>query len=134
MVCIYCSTETQVINSRHQKKLNHVWRRRRCSRGHIFTTLEKAGYSAIWHVEAVNGRLSPFQRDKLFLSLLSSLGHRKTAIADAGALVDTIMSRLETPNNDAVIPVAQIVTSTQVVLNRFDTAASVHYRAFHPNR
>jgi transcriptional regulator NrdR family protein len=133
MVCIHCSAETQVINSRHQKKINQVWRRRRCSHGHIFTTQEQTDYSAVWQVKSATGKLEPFQRDKLFLSLLSSLGHRKTSLTDAGALADTITSRLEIPNNDAVIPVGQIVTNTQVVLNRFDTAASVHYRAFHPN-
>ena len=134
MVCIHCSSETQVINSRHQKKLNQVWRRRSCNSGHVFTTIEKADFSAVWRIKQANGRLSPFLRDKLFLSLLRSLGHRKTAVTDAGALADTITSRLAAPNNDGIIPVQQIITNTQVVLNRFDKAASVHYQAFHPSQ
>lgn len=132
MVCIHCRSETQVINSRLQKKLNQVWRRRRCQDcAAIFTTLEIADYGAVWRVRGNTSRLSPFSRDKLFLSLLKSLEHRSKALTDASDLADTIISKLQAPNKDGVIPVTQITALTQVVLNRFDTLASGHYQAMH---
>jgi transcriptional repressor NrdR len=132
MVCIHCHSETQVINSRLQKKLNQVWRRRRCQHcAAIFTTLEIADFGAVWRVTDVNGSLAPFSRDKLFLSLLKSLEHRPKALTDASALADTITSKLQAPNNDGVIPVSQIIALAQVVLNRFDKLASGHYQAMH---
>ena len=131
MVCIHCQLKTQVINSRHQVRLNQVWRRRRCNNGHIFTTQEIADYTAVWLVRASQSSLQPFVRDKLFVSLLGSLGHRSTALSDAGALTTTIVQKLAPQIRDGVIDAMAIRTIVQVVLNRFDTVASTHYRAFH---
>jgi transcriptional regulator NrdR family protein len=132
MVCVYCSSETQVINSRLQKRLNQVWRRRTCSNcGAIFSSHEMADYSAVWRVKQINGTHTPFERDKLFLSILESCKHRPTAIADAGALADTVTSKLRQATSDGIIPVKSIISTTQVALARFDAAASVHYLAFH---
>lgn len=134
MVCIYCQSETLVFNSRLQKKLNQIWRRRRCTEGHVFTTQERADYGAVWRVKGRNGKLVPFSRDKLFLSLLESCKHRSTALADAGALADTVTSSLAAVSTSGLIPVSEIISRAQVALNRFDTAASVHYQAFHPHK
>ncbi len=131
MVCIQCQLETQVVNSRLQKKRNAVWRRRRCSNGHVFTTQEAADYSALWLVKATNGRLSPFMRDRLFVSLLASLQHRKTAVSDAGALAETIMQKLMIEIKDGQTTPAAIARVAHVALNRFDKPASVHYQAMH---
>jgi len=131
MVCIHCGQDTQVINSRPQKRLNQIWRRRKCPEGHIYTTLETADYEAVWRVREQNRTLTPYSRDILFLSLLKALEHRKTAVADAGALADAITAKLTAPGHDAVIPVSQIISNTQVVLNRFDKVASVLYQAHH---
>lgn len=132
MVCIHCQSETQVSNSRLQKKLNRVWRRRACSQGHVFTTLETADYASQWLVTGTNKRLQPFNRDKLFMSLHRSLQHRKTALSDANALADTIIQKLATEITDGVIASTTVTSVVQVALNRFDGAASSHYQAFHP--
>jgi transcriptional regulator NrdR family protein len=134
MVCIHCQSETQVSNSRLQKKLNRVWRRRSCSQGHVFTTLESADYASQWLVISAAKRLQPFSRDKLFISLYQSLQHRKTALSDANALTDTIMQKLAQQIIDGVIASTTVTSITQVALTRFDKAASSHYQAFHPSQ
>lgn len=132
MVCIHCDSNTSVINSRPQKRLNQIWRRRRCdSCEAVFTTEETAQYSAAWMVSGPNGTLQPFSRDKLFISINKSLQHRKASISDAGALTDTVIIKLALQAKNSTIKVASITQTAQVALNRFDKAASSHYQAFH---
>lgn len=132
MVCIQCGGETAVSNSRHQKRLNQVWRRRLCKTcGAVFTTEESASYSGSWAVLSPSGALLPFSRDKLLLSLHRSLQHRKSAVTDASALADTVIKKLSSVIKDGRLESQQITHAVQVALNRFDKAASVHYAAFH---
>jgi transcriptional regulator NrdR family protein len=132
MVCIHCGQKTQVINSRTQRRANQVWRRRRCvSCQAVFSTLESTDYGAVWLVRGSTSRLSPFSRDKLFLSLHKSCQHRPTAASDAGALAETVIGKLSGQVQDGVIPVKSIAAAVQVALARFDKAAGVHYQAFH---
>jgi len=132
MVCIHCGAKTHVINSRGQKRHNQIWRRRACfACNAVFTTSEAAVYEAAWVVLLRNGALQPFSRDKLFLSLYESCKHRKTALADASALTDTVIKRLSQLVQSGRLEARTIAHSAQVALHRFDTAASVHYQAFH---
>lgn len=132
MVCIYCGSDTQVVNSRHQKRVNQVWRRRKCAAcGAIFSTTEGANTSQALSVQKSNG-LEPFSRDMLFISVYDSLRHRKTAQADATALTNTIISTLTPLADNAVIDRDVITTVTTTVLQRFDKPAATSYRAFHP--
>lgn len=131
MVCIYCSANTQVINSRPQKRSNQIWRRRQCTAcTNVFTTEESVAYGLAWLVESKHG-LQPFSRDKLFISLHRSLQHRPSATADAGALSETIIKKLLNQVVKGRINSRIISQAAQVTLNRFDNAASVHYQAFH---
>lgn len=133
MVCIYCSNATQVVNSRLQRRPNQVWRRRKCLEcGTVFSTHELAAYDAAWRVKSTHGKLVPFKRNKLFISLHKSLEHRATAIDDASALSDTIIGTLLKGAQNGVIEPAQITAVTYDVLARFDKAAAVSYKAFHP--
>jgi transcriptional repressor NrdR len=132
MVCIYCGHETQVTNSRHQKRLNQVWRRRKCTFcGAIFSTTEGANTSQALSIQKNNG-LEPFSRDKLFVSVYDSLRHRKTVLDDATALTGTIISTLTPLADEAAIDRDVVVTVTTTVLQRFDKPAATHYQAFHP--
>ena len=132
MVCIQCGQKTQVINSRPQLRSNQVWRRRQCLEcGAVFTTGERADYSAAWTVKVKTGQLEPFSRDRLLLSLHRSLQHRPSALADAAALTETIIKRLQSSVKDGAIASRTIIQVCQVALNRFDKATSVHYQAFH---
>jgi transcriptional repressor NrdR len=132
MVCIYCGGETRVVNSRHQKKANQVWRRRQCLVCKaIFTTLEAVDATQALRVQD-NKRFEPFSRDKLLLSIYDSLRHRKTATADATALTNTILSQLYPQIENALLERDGIVEISAAVLERFDKAAATSYRAFHP--
>lgn len=133
MVCIYCSQDTQVINSRLQKRSNQVWRRRKCLKcGAVFSTHEHAVYEAAWRVKGPQGALVPFMREKLFLSLYKSCEHRKTATDDAAALTDTVISGLAKQARVGIIESGSIAHEAITTLKRFDTPAAVHYKAFHP--
>lgn len=133
MVCIHCGEKTHVVNSRHQKRSNQVWRRRQCwACQAIFTTEETAQYEAAWLVRYDQGALRPFLRDKLFLSLYKSCGHRKTALEDAMGLTDTVIKKLGHEADNGVLRRITIIQTVQVALNRFDKAASTSYAAFHP--
>ncbi len=131
MVCLYCSGETRVANSRHQKRLNQVWRRRQClSCKAVFSTLEMADTTQALRI-ANHKRLEPFSRDTLLLSLYDSLRHRKTAISDATALVGTIMGLMYPLVEQATIQRDVLVELAGATLERFDPVAATHYRAFH---
>ncbi len=77
-------------------------------------------------------RSEPFSRDQLLLSIYDSLRHRKTATMDASALTGTILSQLYPLIHEATIERDTIVEIAAATLDRFDTAAATHYRAFHP--
>lgn len=132
MVCVHCGAKTHIINSRAQHRLNQVWRRRQCFACHaIFTTGEMVTYEATWAVRNAQGTLQPFLRDKLLLSLYKSCEHRPAALKEAGALAETVISKLRPFIYEAAIDSHVIVQTAQVALSRFDHAASVHYAAFH---
>ncbi len=133
MLCIYCQGETQVINSRHQRRTNQVWRRRKClACKSVFTSTEAADLSLSLSFRTSQNTLQPFSRDILFISLYDSLRHRKSATSDASALNQTILSKLLPKAKGAVINREAVVQLTHDVLKHFDKAAAVHYRAFHP--
>lgn len=133
MVCVYCGGDTRVVNSRHQARGNRVWRRRKClACKALFSTEEAARLEAAWRVAiAGSGRLQPFSRDKLFLSVYDSCQHRKTALGDAEGLTATIIRKLAAHVKDGTIEKSDITGVAQVALNRFDKAASVYYGARH---
>lgn len=132
MVCIYCDGKTKVINSRNQKRLNQKWRRRECELcGAVLTSTEQINTVTAIQVKDSANRYKPFLRDKLFLSIHDSLKHRKTALDDAIALTDTIVSKLVRNNQSAIIEKSQISQIVTPILKRFDKVAATHYQAFH---
>lgn len=132
MVCIYCTADTHVVNSRHQRRANTVWRRRKCSTcSAVFTTTELPDLSQSILVRRTMRKVENFSRDTLFISIYDSLRHRPTAAADAGALTTTIITRL-LARQSATIGREHIVAAATDVLEHFDAAACTHYRAFHP--
>jgi transcriptional repressor NrdR len=132
MVCVVCNGETRVINSRLQKRSNQVWRRRQCLVCNtVFTTGETVQYANVWRVKGTDDSYSLFSRDKLLISIYRSCQHRPTALADAAALTDTVISKLQPKSIDGILDAQTIVRITNVALNRFDQAASMHFEAFH---
>lgn len=133
MVCLYCGGETQVVNSRPQQKLKQVWRRRKCVVcGSIFTTSERIDLTKSLLIRKSNQKLEGFTREKLLLSIYTSLGHRKNAVSDSIAITETIVSRLLKSINQPIVDVETLIKLSHDVLRHFDTAASVHYNAYYP--
>lgn len=133
MVCIYCGGQTNVTNSRHNKKRNTVWRRRACQNCHaIFSTYEAADYEKSWVVSDDHNNLSPFVRDKLLVSLFKSCQHRPTALTDAIGLTDTVIALIAPNIVDGAISKRLVAAMSLQTLGNFDTAAATHYKAFHP--
>lgn len=132
MLCIYCGHDTQVVNSRSQKKLNHIWRRRKCAHCKaVFTTTETPDLLKSLVVSNSSG-LSPFSRDILFLSIYDSLKHRKTALQDAVGLTDTVIAKLYPDIDNGCITGDKVTSVTLQTLGRFDKPATTHYAAYHP--
>lgn len=130
MVCTYCQSKTSIINSRLQKKLNNVWRRHQCISCHaVFTTIESTDFSKSIQVKYPSGIIKPFLRDKLFISILGSLSHRKNALEDATALTDTVLSLVIPQNSKGIVKKYQIVDVVSQTLQKFDQPAATYYDA-----
>lgn len=130
MVCTYCGGKTEVTNSRHQKRLNQVWRRRHCYNcGATFSTHEQTAYESVWRVNSKHQALVPFNKQKLFVELYKACEHRPTALDDAAALTDTILGLLRARATSGLLESKDIATTTHTVLQNFDTPAAVYYAA-----
>jgi transcriptional repressor NrdR len=135
MVCVYCGGRTQVTNSRPQKRLHQVWRRRACaSCGAVFTTNEAVDFSTSLVVRGHNGAIRPFSRDQLFVSILRAVGHRPAPVDDAGALTATVTGKLVHGTKTAAIAREDIITTALHTLKHFDHAAAVQYAAYHKQK
>lgn len=138
MVCLYCGSSTAVTNSRHSKRNNTTWRRRRCKRcDAVFTTNEYIDLSSTLIVSH-SGNIQPFVREKLFISIFTSCGHRASALADAIELTNTVIQKLTAQTagskpSDGNIHRSTIIKLTHQVLLSFDAAAASHYAAYHKN-
>jgi transcriptional repressor NrdR len=129
---MYCSQPLSVINSRRQHRSNQVWRRRQCPKcGSIFTTREAIDLAKSLVVEDAFGKLTPFTREKLFLSIYKSCQHRQTALNDALALTETVIGQCGANISDGFIHRHYIAAACQSVLQKFDKAAVVQYEAYH---
>jgi|GEM_PF-398428 len=134
MVCTYCSSPTNIVNSRHQKRTNSVWRRHRCTNtdcGSVFTTHESIDLSSVLAVQHSARTLQPFSRDKLYMSIFASCKHRPTALADADGLVRTVIGLALGQQINGTISREEIITLTCAVLERFDKTAGTIYSAYH---
>jgi transcriptional repressor NrdR len=135
MVCTYCGSETHVTNSRHQKRSNSVWRRRKCTAcGAIFSTTEQADYEKSWVVQYPDDssqRYAPFLRDKLFVSIYNSCRHRPAALDDAIGLTDTVIGQSHRNIQDGALKASDLAKTILTALRRFDQPAATSYQAFH---
>lgn len=131
MVCIYCGGKTSVANSRIQKRSNSTWRRRVCLDCQAtVTTIEKFDLETAITVVDKNAS-KPFSRDKLLISIFESCKHRNDAVNASTNLTDTILGQLYPLITGGALQKADIRRTVGSVLERFDEAAGVHYRAYH---
>jgi transcriptional regulator NrdR family protein len=134
MVCIYCGSKTEIINSRFNKRTNATWRRRSCPNcGAIVSTYETVDLAKSWRVAQSKkaSQLQDFSRDRLLLSVYKSLAHRPAAVTDASELSKTIIAQLAARADHGLLFAHQIASEILVVLKNFDDAAATHYQAFH---
>jgi len=118
-------------NTRSTKSRTATWRRKKCYNcSQTWTTLETTDLSKVFSVKDQLGNLKPFSRDKLYISVYESLKHRKTAVSDATALLDTIIFKVLRKNLDSVISSSDILILTADTLERFDSYSAAHYRAY----
>ena len=132
MVCIYCGKKTQVVNSRNQKKLNQTWRRRKCpSCLNVFTSIERINLASSLVFKNKTNIIENFQKEKLFLSIYKSLGHRLNSIEDSVAITDTVVSNILMKLKSPLIQRDVLIKVTLKVINKFDKTGAVHYSAYH---
>lgn len=132
MDCIYCGVKTKVSNSRKQKRTSQVWRRRTCPDCKaIFSTLEGVDLEKSLAV-GKNGKIEPFSRDKLLLSVFSACGHRKDALESSVALTSTIIGKATSRHAGPTLERDEVVKIATETLKRFDRPAYVQYKAYHP--
>jgi transcriptional repressor NrdR len=133
MVCPYCKKDSQVVNSRHQKRANSVWRRRKCTNcGAIWTSVEHIDYATVWRVSK-GKHLVDFTPETLYVSLYEALKHKKTAVQDAKHICDTVLQKLAAKHT-AVLPADLITQSAHDILRRYDKTAAAVYKATHDDR
>lgn len=131
MVCTYCASKLKTTNSRHLNRNNGTWRRKKCTDcGAVFTTIEQSDFKSSWLVNK-NDVLSPFSRDNLYISIFNSLKHRNRALDEASELSTTVINKIQSDIQDAVINVSKIKEITHKCLSNFDFVASVQYKAFY---
>lgn len=134
MICIKCSNDTKVINSRPHKKTPSVWRRRECKAcGTVFTTSEVVADNTYqFTVKAADGGKADFSLPRLMLSIVPSLSHRdETAIADESYwLAQTVAQTIQATATDTVTAAA-LAEETYGTLSFFDATAGLQYGARH---
>lgn len=133
MVCPYCQADTQVTNSRRQKRNNQVWRRRHCRAcGAVFTSNEAIDLSSTLSVDS-GGSVKPFLADMLYTELLLALQDRKDCYIAAREVTSTVVKELLKLPEKPLFKASQISAAAGVVLSRLDRRAWLRYAAEHPS-
>lgn len=134
MVCPFClHKKTEVYNSRPTKKVNSLWRRRRClACKKEFTTREIIDAEAILRVKITARKSEPFSRARLLLSVLRACDHQQTR-ENAYWLCQTIEQKLiqHAASKNGIVTPEDIIETTLATLKPFDTPAFIKYLSYH---
>ena len=134
MICINCSSDTKVTNSRPHKKTPSVWRRRECkSCGAVFTTSEAASDNSYsFRVKHPSEGLLAFSLPRLMLSIVSALSYRGSASVadDSYWLAQTVAQTIQATATD-VVPLEALVRQVHETVSNFDATAGLQYGARH---
>jgi len=133
MRCPFCgSDETQVKDSRPTEDNSAIRRRRYCaSCGSRFTTFERIQLRELTVVKNNNQRV-PFDRDKLFRSILVSLRKRPVDPERVERMVNGIVRRLESLG-ESEIPSQVIGEMVMDGLSNLDPVAYVRFASVYRN-
>lgn len=132
MFCINCfHMNTNIANSRPNKKQPQVWRRRKCAKcGTIFTTYERPSLAENKPVVLPSGKTTTFNLGKLIISIARAFTHAPyEAEYNALWLAQTVEDTLST-EQETVTP-EDIEATTHAVLKRVDELAAIQYAAQH---
>lgn len=134
MICIKCSADTKVTNSRPHKKTPSVWRRRECKAcGTVFTTSEVVADNTYqFTVAGTDGSVTDFSLPRLMMSIVPSLGHRPgTSVADESYwLAQTVAQAVQATATDSISAEA-LATEAFNTVSFFDATAGLQYGARH---
>lgn len=132
MVCVYCGSDTEVVNSRPKKLDNAVWRRRLCVKcSAVLTTFEKYDLRTAFMVKKRSGALQSFQRDKLLISIARSIDHKNNSSQAASSLAENVLRNLlKNKPVDKIITSSDISNVTSLALKRYDPSSSIKYLSF----
>lgn len=134
MKCPFCHFEdTQVKDSRPLEDLTAIKRRRQCSEcGSRFTTFERVQLCELFVVKK-DGRVVPFDRDKLARSFAISTRKRPVEKEALEKAIQDVVQALET-GGETEIPAGRIGELVMIQLERLDPVAYVRfasvYRSF----
>ena len=133
MRCPFCSSdETQVKDSRPTEDNSAIRRRRYCpSCGSRFTTFERIQLRELSVVKRNNQRV-PFDRDKLFRSILVALRKRPVDPDRVERMVNGIVRRLESLG-EPEIPSQVIGEMVMEGLSNLDPVAYVRFASVYRN-
>lgn len=130
MVCIYCKSKTNVVNSR-VKSNSLVWRRRKCLNcGAVFTTTEEPRYIDILMIKTTNSRLTPFDQDTIFVKMYGCLGHLQNKITKSRYLTDTITNKVLKNSTSGIIEENKLEDIMLRTLKRYDSFAYNFYKNY----
>lgn len=73
------------------------------------------------------GKIRPFSREKLFISLVKACDHRPDGVNDASALTGTVMGKIAETMKEEPIATKLIATLAAESLQNFDQAAFMAY-------
>jgi hypothetical protein len=81
----------------------------------------------------VDGTVRAFSRDRLFLSLYKSLGHRDNALDDATALTATVLAKIlrSSMTESGILEATALAKKSYSTLKRYDPLAAHAYKAYH---
>lgn len=134
MICINCSSETKVTNSRPHKKTPSVCRRRKCtSCSAVFTTNEVVSDAMyVFQIKSPHTKPQAFSLPRLMFSIASSLSHRPASDIpdDSYWLAQTIATNIQATATDIVLTSA-LSQEVYQTLSYFDATAGIQYGARH---
>ncbi len=135
MICIKCTSQnTNVVNSRLQKKTSLVWRRRQCAHcKSVFTTHETPRPNEYYLVHSSKETTPrPYNLGRLVISIGECFSHdpergKETAIW----LAQSVERQIATFSEDELVTSSIIAHLTHTTLKRYDAVAAVQYAARH---
>ena len=128
MRCPYCnSSDSRVADSRPDTEDSVIRRRRVCNQcGAKFTTVERVQMRDLV-VHKNNGKLEPFDREKLRRSIKLACRNRDVGDEQIERLVDSIQRRLETESLDDTVTSATVGQMVSDSLLNLDPIAFVRF-------